>query len=123
MEICGIQCTKESSSKELIIIDYILENPNIELYPNYKDCPIGYPIKITVQTKIKNTNYASVLYYISKIIIPRHIEKEFYTQLLTYSVENHIESIYKRTLERKPLSFYEKKINYICLLSNSSKKL
>ncbi len=126
MEICGIQCIKEPSSKELIRVnsipkspngvDYISTNPNIELFPNYKSCPAGYAIKIIVQTEIKNINYASVAYYISEMEIPKHIEKEFYTQLVTYSVNNHIENIYKETSERKPLSFYNSLINFIVSL-------
>ncbi|WP_370861458.1 hypothetical protein [Parabacteroides faecis] len=116
MKICGIECTKDTSSKDLIIVNIIPKNPNIELCPNYKLYPTIYAIKITVQTQIKNTKYASVAYYIPETEIPEYIEKEFYTQLLIYSVKDHIESIYKETSERKPLSFYERMINFISSL-------
>lgn len=116
MEICGIQCIKDTSSKDLIIVNIIPKNPNIELYLDYELYPTVYAIRITVQTQIKNTIYASVAYYIPETKIPKYIEKEFHTQLLIYSVKDHIESIYKETSERKPLSFYEKMINFISSL-------
>ena len=111
MEICGIQCIKDSPTINEVI-DNRVKNPSIDIMNKFSNLDNNRTYEITIKTHIDNICYSSKFFYcINRTNIPDSIKRKFFTEFLEQLVKDHIKHIKEKRGIQIPEYKYNQEIN------------